>query len=189
MAISIKPLSPNLISDYLFFFDNIVFDENPDWSNCYCYSFHFTGTTGQWNKEQNRASVIKRIGAGTMKGYLAYSAGIPVGWCNANDRANYQALDRIYHLDDPSRLKICSVVCFLIHPDFRKRGIAGKLLEKIIGDYTSNHYDYIEAYPAKDEFSCERNYKGPFRLYTKYGFEVTRTDDHHYVVRKRLNGS
>ena len=180
-------MSPNLISDYLLFFDNIVFDENPDWSNCYCYSFHFTGTTAQWNKEENRASVIELISEGTMKGYLAYSEGTPVGWCNANDRASYQALGRIYQLDDASLSKICSVVCFLIHPDFRKRGIAGKLLEKVIDDYSFSQYDYLEAYPAKDEFSCERNYKGPFRLYKKYGFEEIRNEDRHYVVRKKLN--
>ena len=187
MDVSIKPISPDLINDYLSFFDHMVFDENPDWSKCNCYSFHITGTTEQWNKEDKRASVINLINAGAMKGYLAYSNRKTVGWCNANDRVNYQALDRTYNLDDASRLKICSVVCFLIHPHFRNKGIAGKLLEKIIDDYSSNHFDYIEAYPAKEEFSCERNYKGPFRLYKNHGFEVIRNDDRHYVVRKKLN--
>jgi len=58
MHISIKPLSVDLLNDFLFFFDNIVFTENPDWSKCYCYSFHFIGTDDQWNKEDNRSSVI-----------------------------------------------------------------------------------------------------------------------------------
>ena len=92
MEISIKPLSADLISDYLDFFDNIVFSENPDWSACYCFSFHFTGTTEQWNREENRSSVIRYITENKMAGYLAYSDNKPVGWCNANNRLNYQSL-------------------------------------------------------------------------------------------------
>jgi ribosomal protein S18 acetylase RimI-like enzyme len=186
MDISIKPLSPKLINDYLFFFDNIVFSENPDWDKCYCYSFHFTGTKAQWNKKQNRASVVNLIREGAMKGYLAYSDGTPIGWCNANDRIKYQGLQSIYRIDDPSLNKICSIVCFLIHPDFRKKGIAGMLLGQVIHDYSINQYDYLEGYPAKEAFSCEKNYKGPLRLYKKNGFEVIREENHYYVVRKVL---
>jgi hypothetical protein len=29
MDISVKPLMPDLLEDYLFFFDNLVFTENP----------------------------------------------------------------------------------------------------------------------------------------------------------------
>jgi len=73
MAIKIKPLSPELLDDYLHFFDNIVFAENPEWSACYCYSFHFTGSPDQWNKESNRSAAIRLIRRNELKGYLAYS--------------------------------------------------------------------------------------------------------------------
>jgi hypothetical protein len=88
--ITIKPLTPNLVKDFLFFFDNMVFTENPHWSKCYCFSFHFTGTQEQWTKEKNRSSAIKFINEKKMTGYLAYSDDKPVGWCNANNRLNYQ---------------------------------------------------------------------------------------------------
>jgi hypothetical protein len=32
MDISVKPPMPDLLEDYLFFFDNLVFTENPDWT-------------------------------------------------------------------------------------------------------------------------------------------------------------
>lgn len=51
MNIAIKPLAPELVEDYLFFFDNMVFTENPEWSACYCFSYHFIGTNEQLNRD------------------------------------------------------------------------------------------------------------------------------------------
>jgi len=186
MDITVKPLTPDLLNDYLYFFDNIVFSENPDWSKCYCYSFHFTGTDEQWNKKENRASAIKLVNEDKMRGYLAYSNNTPIGWCNANDRINYQRLMTIYNLDDNSDEKICSIVCFLISPDFRRKGIAKILLEKIINEYSFKNYDYLEAYPVKGDLSCEKNYKGPLSLYERNNFEIIKEYDNYYVVRKEL---
>ncbi len=186
MDITIKPLSPELLDDYLFFFDNIIFTENPDWSKCYCYSFHFVGADEQWNKKNNRAAVSKLIKEGKMQGYLAFSHGKPIGWCNVNDRNNYERLPQIYKLEDHSGKKICSVVCFLISPDFRKKGIANMFLNKIIEDDSIKDYDFIEAYPDKSGYSCEKNYKGPLSLYEKNSFEIINVHDHYFVVRREL---
>jgi len=186
MDITIKPLSPELINDYLFFFDNMIFTENPDWAKCYCYSFHFVGTDEQWNKKDNRTAVTKLIKEGKMRGYLAFSDNIPIGWCNVNDRNNYERLSKIYRLEDYSGKRICSIVCFLISPDFRKKGIAKMFLNKIIRDYSSKDFDCIEAYPDKSGFSCEKNYKGPLSLYEKNNFEIINEQNNYYVVRRKL---
>ena len=186
MNITIRPLTPDLLNDYLFFFDNMVFTENPDWSKCYCYSFHFTGTREQWNKKANRAAVAQLINAGKMRGYLAYSDNTPVGWCNANDRDNYQRLKTIYDLDGDPGDKICSVVCFLIHPNYRGKGIAKMLLDIVIDEYSGKAYDYLEAYPMKTGSSCEKNYKGPLSLYEKSNFRKVKEQDHYFIVRRAL---
>jgi len=186
MDISIKPLSPDLLEDFLFFFDNIVFSENPDWSICYCYSFHFTGTKEQWNKEENRSSAIKLISDNKMKGYLAYSNNKPIGWCNANNRLHYQRLIKYYDLVGNIDDKVCSIVCFLISPDNRRKGVARKLLKQICTDYTVKGYHYLEAYPGKGELSCEGHFKGHLSLYKEFGFKIEKEYDDYYVVRKKL---
>jgi ribosomal protein S18 acetylase RimI-like enzyme len=186
MDISIKPLSAGLLNDYLFFFDNIIFSENPEWSACYCYSFHFTGTNEQWKKDENRLSVIKLINENKMSGYIAYSDNKPVGWCNVNNRNNYQRLMKYYDLVDNPDDKACSIVCFLVSPDFRRTGIAKKFLEQIQIDYGRTDYDYLEAYPWKGDLSCEKHYRGPLSLYLKYNFELYKEYDEYYVVRKKL---
>lgn len=185
MDITIKPLSPDLLDDYLFFFDNLVFTENPNWESCYCYSFHFTGADDEWNKESNRAAVIQLIKEKKMRGYLAYSEGKPVGWCNANNRLNYQGLKDHYELADPLNEKICSIVCFVISPGFRRQGIAKKLLRQICDDHAASGYEYLEAYPAKGDLSAERHYRGPLSLYEKFGFEVIKEYEKYYLVRKK----
>lgn len=186
MEITIEPLSPDLLNDYLFFFDNMVFTEHPDWEKCYCYSFHFVGADEDWTKKDNRAAVTKLINEGKMKGYLVFDDKAPIGWCNVNDRGDYQRLMKIYELEDYPCEKIASIVCFLINPDFRGKGIAKLLLKRIIKDYSEKGYDCLEAYPDKGGSSCEKNYKGPLSLYEKNGFEMLKEHDHYFVVQKKL---
>jgi ribosomal protein S18 acetylase RimI-like enzyme len=186
METTIKPLAPDLLGDYLRFFDTMVFEENPGWSACYCFSFFFTGPNEQWNKENNRRSVTEFIKAGKMTGYLAYSDDVPVGWCNVNNRLNYPRLLKYYDLIDNPADKVCSVVCFLIKPEYRRQGIARKMLEQICADCSANDYDYIEAYPGKGKLSCERLYKGPLELYLDFGFSIEKEFDDYVVVRKKI---
>ncbi|MBN2481398.1 MAG: GNAT family N-acetyltransferase [Bacteroidales bacterium] len=188
MDITIKPLSPDLLKDFLFFFDHIVFTEHPDWSVCYCYSFHFTGTKAEWNRENNRASAIRLIQERKMKGYLFYSDGKPVGWCNANNRLNYESLLKYYDLPDIQNEKVCSVVCFLIHPEYRRKGITRKMLERICKDYAIQEYECVEAYPGKGHLTSEGHYMGPLSLYEQFDFKVVHELKDHYVVRKDLRG-
>lgn len=186
MNMTVKPLSPDLLKDFLFFFDNMVFTENPHWSVCYCYSYHFTGPKERWNKKENRSAAVQLIKENKMKGYLAFSDSSPVGWCNANDRMNYQRLLKYYDLVDNPDDKVCSIVCFLVSPEYRRKGIAQKILQQVATDYRLLDYDYLEAYPGKGELSCEKHYKGPLSLYKKFDFKIEKEQDDYYVVRKKL---
>ena len=186
METIIKPLTNTLKDDYLFFFDNIVFDENPDRSKCYCYDCHFLGDVESCTREESRTDVIDLITENKLTGYLAYHNGKSVGWGNANNRSNYQRLLRDYDYVDNLDDKVCSIVCFLIDHDYRRKGIAKKILERIIADYSSKDYDYLEAYPKKDEMSCEVNFKGPLDLYKRYDFQIQKEYDNYYVIRKQV---
>jgi ribosomal protein S18 acetylase RimI-like enzyme len=122
-----------------------------------------------------------------MNGYLAFHDDTPVGWCNANNRLNYERLLKYYDLIDNPADKVCSIVCFIVKPEFRRKGIAQKILEQIIADYSEKKYDYIEAYPGKGQLSCEKLYKGPMELYKRSGFITEKEFKNYYVVRKRIN--
>jgi len=184
--ITIEPLGPDRLDDYFYLFDNIRFAENPHWSACYCYSFHFTGVAEEWNRESNRIAVTQLINDGGMKGYLAYKGQQPVGWCNANNRSNYQRLNKLYDLPDSDNNNICTIVCFLIHQEFRRLGIARLLLESVESDCEALGYSLIEAYPGKGNLSCEKNYKGPLDLYLSKGFNIESEHENYFIVRKLI---
>jgi ribosomal protein S18 acetylase RimI-like enzyme len=186
MDIEIRPLTKDLKDDYLLFFDNIVFVENPDRSKCYCYDYHFLGDVATCTREISRSAVINLINENKLTGYLVFDNDKPIGWCNANNRLNYQRLLRDYDLIDSPDDKVCSIVCFLIHPDYRRQGIAQKILEKIIKDYSNKDFDYIEAYPRKGELSSEGNFKGPLELYKRFDFKINKEYEDYYVVRKKI---
>lgn len=186
MNIEIRPLTQDLKDDYLFFFDNLIFKENPDWSSCYCYDHHCLEDIATCTRESNRSSVINLIEEDKMTGYLVFENDKPIGWCNANDRLNYQRLLRDYDFIDNADDKVCSIVCFLIHPDYRRQGIAQKILEKIILDYSNKGYDYIEAYPRKGASPGASSFKGPLELYERYDFKINKEHDGYSVMRKKL---
>lgn len=185
MNIEIRPLTKALKDDYLFLFDHMIHKENPDWSKCYCNDYHFLGDLETCTREASRTMIINRINENELRGYLVYNNNHPIGWCNANNRANYQRLLRDFDLIDNPDDKVCSIVCFLIHPDYRRKGIAQKLLDIIIVDYSDTDYDYLEAYPRKGE-SCESNFKGPMELYKRNEFKMHKETADYYVMRKEL---
>ena len=183
----IRPLSTKNLEDFLSFFESVEFKDHPHWSECYCYSFHFTGSSDQWKKENNRVSVCDLTRAGRMTGYLAYHNDIPVGWCNVNNRLNFQRLLKYYELIEPDHKHVCSIVCFLIHPDYRRRGITQLLLNRIETDGQSRGDEILEAYPTKRSLSDENQYMGHLEFYRKNGFEVVMEFEEYYLVRKSIH--
>ena len=186
MSIEIRPLSPELKEDYLSFFESVEFREHPHWADCYCYSYHFTGPPEDWIREKNRHCVSAMIDAGSMKGYLAYQGDQVVAWCNANQRSAYQLLTKTYELVDPDQERICSIVCFLVHQDYRRMGLMQKILERIITDYAVLEYDFIEAYPRPEALSSEKLYHGPLDFYLRNGFYPVKEFEEYQVVRRKL---
>ncbi|MFX1312777.1 MAG: GNAT family N-acetyltransferase [Promethearchaeota archaeon] len=189
MNLEIKPLKPDLLDDFLYYFDKIGFADNPDWSACYCHFFHFTGNIKEWEKrsgEENRNASIQLIQSEKMHGFLAYLDNKPVGWCNINSRENFAK--SLYKYEDlgSREKKIAGIVCFLIAHTHRKQGIARQLLRYACSSYKEKGYDIIEAYPRKGKLSEAQSYHGPISLYISDGFSIYKEFEDFYVMRMYL---
>lgn len=189
--ITIKPLTPTLLNDYLNFFDNDAFADNPDWSACYCRCHHFNHKECDFDStgaEENRAAAIELIKNGKIKGYLAYDNDKPVGWLNANNRNNFTAVP--YDKLNGSE-KIGSIMCFVIAKDYRRQGIARKLLNTACNGFKKQGLEFVETYPVADVIGDDKNYHGPQSLYLSAGFEEydrhDRGDVTVVIVRKKLS--
>ncbi|MFO7612994.1 MAG: GNAT family N-acetyltransferase [Clostridia bacterium] len=192
MNFVIKALTPELTADFFDFFDNRAFTDHEEWSFCYCTFFHMDKEHEQRVEEEVKANsgkdalrnclkntAVAFLKENTLQGYLAYIQGVPVGWCNANDKSAYSRFDfnpevsefiRTYSND-----KTKTVACFTIAPEYRGRGLATALLERVVSDAGAEGYAFVEVYPRLHDIREPFDYNGPVRLYKKAGFaEVAR---------------
>ncbi len=189
MELIIKSLAANLIDDYLYYFENVAFTDNPEWDGCYCNFHHCSGGIKEFNKqtkEQHKNASIELIRSGKLNGFLAYSNGKPVGWCKADFKNSFVNLP----FDDdeiPSEdVKIASIACFLIAPTQRRQGIARKLLHYACSSFSNQGFKIVEGYPQEGKLSDVHSYHGPVSLYESEGFTIFKKLDDLLVMRKNL---
>lgn len=188
MDLQIYALCPSRLGDYLNFFDNRAFCDNPDWAGCYCVFNHYNKTDEEWMQrtgEDNRADAIRMIQGGALNGYLAYSGDTVVGWCNAGRKASFA---RFASLKTPSEdgSLVCAITCFVIDPDYRRRGIARALLSYACRDLAAKGFDIIEAYPVLNEDTCAAHYHGHPAMFTAAGFRLCKEFDGFGCMQKNL---
>ena len=185
--VQVRALTPDLLSDFLKFFDSTAFSDNPKWSSCYCQCFYEDHRVVKWSERtasENRARACERINDGLMQGYLAYLDGAPVGWCNAAPRKLLHALD-----DEPipDAEQVGTIICFLVEPSHRGRGVARQLLEAACDGLRLQGLSIAEANPRTKSESAAANHFGPLSLYLSAGFSVYREDiDGSVHVRRTL---
>ena len=195
IGITIKPLGPELAEDYFDFFENRAFTDDTPY-RCYCQEYQLTAKQKKEALENidisdlgraSRSVAERQIAAGALRGYLAYANGVSIGWCNANDRANYPAepaYDVPFHA--PVKYKEKAVVCFEIAPEYRMKGIATALLERVIADARDEGYTAVVGFPILRSERFEWDHAGPVRLYEKLGFRKTAgADKNDRIVMKK----
>lgn len=196
MLIEIQSLEPALIEDYLEFFDNVAFSDHPEWAWCYCTYYHLGKQDEERLEAENKGrfdrDVLRNVAVGLIKdrklnGYLAYCGGKVIGWCNAADKKNYKKLCENKDIwDDGEDIPVKSVTCFIVAPEYRRKGVAGALLTRVAEDAAAEGYRLVEAYPAAGELDCYGHYHGHPAMYEASGFTKHKDLETYFVYRKLL---
>lgn len=190
----IKPLTQELKSDYLDFFDNRAFtDGNPN-GPCYCTSPNQDEETinqmvseflANGVKKTIRKYAVKMLDESKIQGYLAFDEDIAIGWCNAADIESYERF-----IPDFARMntrgKTISIVCFEIAPEYRGIGLASAFVDKICADAKLKGYAAVEGYPKIYEGHNIFDFCGPIKLYHKSGFQEVARENGQIIMRKVL---
>ena len=200
-SITVEPLTPERSADFLAFFDHEkgpAFSDNPEWAKCYCQFYH-TPKAVDWNSRPggpNREAMSQRIATGEMEGFLAYAdvgeKREVVGWLNAQPRNKLPHCFARMRLEptaiDLPDYRVAQVLCFVIHPQWRRRGIARKLLDASIAVLARRGIAMIEAYPFKSGDSQDPgdHYHGSLQMFIDAGFVVTGDAPEMTIVRKTL---
>jgi len=195
MNITIKPLTPKLAAEYFDFFENRAFaDDSP--YRCYCQIFQMSKAEHKAECDKldeldpaiaSRKLAEQQIETGALQGYLAYIDDVSIGWCNANNRANYPAdpqFDVPFHA--PAESREMAVVCFEIAPNYRGKGVATALLQRVIADAATEGYIAVIGFPVTRDERYEWDHHGPMRLYEKAGFVKMSEQNGFVTMRKEL---
>ena len=175
-VVEIRPLSPARLADFMAFFEGEAFTDNPKWSFCYCQCFYEDHSNVHWASRtaaENRECASQRIAQGRMQGLLAYHEGRVIGWCNAAPRELLHALDA-EPISDPGQ--VGTIVCFLVAPSARGRGVATALLGAACQHLRAQGLLSVEANPRPSAKGTAENHLGPLAMYLAAGFIVRRTD-------------
>jgi ribosomal protein S18 acetylase RimI-like enzyme len=196
-GIVITPLRPEQSGDFLRFFDHergVAFADNPQWAKCYCHYYQVPKSI-RWaslSAPQNRIAMQARIEVGEMEGFLAYDGGEVIGWVNAQPRHKLpHCFARLGISLTPlacAPFEAAAIVCFVIAPTQRRRGIARALLRGAIESLAARGFKLVDAFPFKsgDSELAADHYHGPLPIFLDAGFSVLSEHKDLTVVRKLL---
>ncbi len=196
VKVEIRDLTPALLDDYLRFFDKDAFTDFPYWAGCYCGFYDTPGD--DWDSTlkagpAHRAARADLIRSGKAHGLLAIADGKVVGWCNAQARASFANLRRYAVVVDEPLEPVGSIMCFLVAPGARGRGVGTALLSAACDRFRRDRLRVAEGYPTTNPVKrdwetpwAEENYKGSLKMYLKAGFKVHRQLERFAIVRKQL---
>ena len=85
-----------------------------------------------------------------------------------------------------SGIRVKSIFCFLVAPEYRRKGITKLLLERVCEDAAADGFDFVEAYPLKEYINEAKDFMGPVELFRKNGFIVHGDTEDKLIMRKPL---
>lgn len=167
---------------------------------CFCRYWHFEGTKNEWldrcahRPEENREELATAVreeredGGGVV---AVNDDGTVVGWMKLTRRSAVPKLRRlpVYRsLDLGDEEATFAIGCFVIHPAFRRSGIARALIEAADRVARDRGASAIEGYPRRSSSPLydEEAWQGPERAFVASGFEHVAGEPPYPVYRKVL---
>ncbi len=184
------PLTPDRAADWERFFSEDAFADHPDWASCWCRCFRLPGTIADWDAacdaDANRVPMTSDVRAGTVHGVLAYDGTRVIGWCHADARSAFHFRAPGQAEASPDAPGAAAIVCFLVAPAWRRRGLTRLLLDAACAELARCGFAQVDAYPRKAPEEAAEMFGGPLPVLREAGFsEVAELADR-FVLRKML---
>jgi ribosomal protein S18 acetylase RimI-like enzyme len=155
---------------------------------CFCSAWWVPDWHGWADRsiEQNREVREGLLARGEYDGYMLYRGDQPIGWSQVGRRDRLAKLIEQFGLEpEPGTW---AITCFLIRPDFRRRGFARSLLLAILEDLPRRGATRVEVYPRRgSELDPLDLWNGPESLFREAGFEVALDDPVRPILARTLD--
>ena len=153
---------------------------------CWCVHYRFARAA----MPKDRKAALKKLAKGEPPpGLIAYAGKEPVGWISLGPRAAFAKLATSPVMKPVDETPVWSVICFVVPPAHRGKGVAHELLEGAIAFARKRKVGMLEAYPIdKSERSNAMSmFFGAASMFRKAGFkEIARRKPTRPVMRLAL---
>ncbi|HKE42658.1 MAG TPA: GNAT family N-acetyltransferase [Casimicrobiaceae bacterium] len=164
--------------------------------NCFCMFYRRSGKhdrpPGMTYSEANRRAFKALVARGVVPGLLGYENDRPVGWISLGPREDYARLARSQVMRPVDDKPVWSIICFVVDPRARRRGVAAAMLEAAIAWARKQQVTLLEAYPCDKPGRAHDDsmWFGAKRMFDREGFvEVARRKPTRPVMRKKLRAA
>lgn len=131
-----------------------------------------------------REVAMEMIHVDKIHGYIAYEGKDPVGWCNCDDKRNYNFLAR--HISVGSeKERIKSIVCLKVIGEKDYFEVGSELLKSVCKLSKAEGYSFIEVYPHDGAMICT-DFDSAMQLYRANGFKSLSKKNGEAILRKEL---
>jgi GNAT superfamily N-acetyltransferase len=160
---------------------------------CWCMYYRETGKpqtlSGMSLAESRKEQMRARATDGPPPGLIAYAGKQPVGWVTLGPREEFLKLRRSPVMKPVDDKPVWSIVCFVVPPEHRHKGVATALLRGAVEYAAKQGATLLEAYPIDKakRGADDWLWHGAKSMYDKAGFaEVARRKPERPVVRLAL---
>jgi ribosomal protein S18 acetylase RimI-like enzyme len=121
---------------------------------CWCMFYRKTGSA-EWGtteyariKEKNRKALKSLADNGEQVGLVGYEDGVPCGWISFGPREDFKRLANSTIMKPVDDERVWSVICFVVPSEFRRQGVARRLLDAAVAYSRKKKVRLLEAYPV-----------------------------------------
>ena len=167
---------------------------------CHCQYWHFAGDKNAWldrlfhAPELNRAAFTADLARPELKGLVALHEGRAVGWMKLSPVDRVQKLydQRLYKglpIFGGPRDGVLAVGCLLVDEDFRRRGVARRMVKRAVEVAEARQARAIEAFPRRSEQAGPAElWTGPPSVFLEAGFTIISDFGPYPVLRYDVGG-
>ena len=162
----------------------VVGTKRPDAGGCWCMSYRDSRVSNLERPEYMRRECSAEPGPGV----LVYVDDEVAGWCSVAPRSTYRRLMRSRTIPFLDERDAWSVVCFVVRPEFRRRGLMHVLLAGAVEHAAAHGAEVVEGYPAETggtRIDVVSGYVGTVELFEAAGFQRAAPTSAHSGHRER----
>ncbi len=181
----VKPLTIDNIEDFYGFMKETGFED------CQCVFFYRAHIPGEgWQLPVDEMKKIrKEITIQKSDGFLGYLDGKPVIWTQVIKVSDSVFLEKYIKNHDADAVAIS---CFLVHPNYRRKGLARKIMGEIIESLLRNGVKEIYGIPVNEAVfeKADKKYHdvlghtGYINIFEEFGFKEIDVTERYIIVKR-----